>query len=747
MGSTSNSPHSPSSTQTFIIGLGTNKGNKLLNLRQAIEKIKEDNDIALISTSRIYKTEALLFPNSPKEWDIPYFNGAVKVETSLSAEDLLERLKRIEHQLGRPLQYEKWSPRIIDLDILSCGQTVIDSPTSKTMGVLNLAPISISGPNKLLAVAEIQEIIVQMVNDGAEIIAVGAESTRPGPTAISPETEWKRLEPFVMNLKALLSDSRLLIRPKINIDTYHAETVQKLRDFDIDVINDISGAEAEKEHLIPPLHRFGYYIVGSNVADSPSLTIPHPGLLERNFALTPLLDVEPNWSHPQYPHKDLSLLLENLGSLEVLPYPLEGTKIMGVLNLTPISMSGPNKLLNPEEIQEKIIKMVNEGAEIIDVGAESTRPGATPLSPEKEWERLQPFVMNLKVILSDSRLLIRPKISIDTYHAETVQKLRDFDIDIINDVSGAEKERIIPSLKGTNKKYVLMHNRGKSGTNHMKCSDQETVAQMISWFERQIEELIALGLTKDQIIIDPGVGFGKKRGHTFALVENIARFKQLGYPILVGHSRKLSALPSAAGLPPLERDLATAWLSKEFSKKGIDIVRVHNVPLNRRMMDEKISLMVAYQTDRGMGFEGKLPWLIRADMKHFRETTWGKTILMGRKTFESIGRPLPSRRNMVLSKTLPRATKGVEVFRSLQEAFSNTHPKEEVFVIGGEGIFAETIPHADILYRTIVRAEVPVDVFFPEIREEKWEMVDERPIAQDKENEFPYVIQTLRALG
>ncbi|XP_022778744.1 uncharacterized protein LOC111320329, partial [Stylophora pistillata] len=349
--------------QTFVVALGTNKGDQLFNLRQAVKEFKADQDISLIATSRIYRTQAILLPGSLEEWNIPFLNAAVKIKTSLSEEELLGRLKAIEVRLGRPLQYNKWSPRVIDLDILSCGQKVLKS----------------------------------------EI-----------------------------------------------------------------------------------------------------LTIPHALLLERSFALAPLLDVAPEWRHPEHPDTDLELLLERLDFVELTPYPLEGTRVMGVINLTPISMSGPNKSFTDAELREEIVAMVNDGAEIIDVGAESTRPGAEPLTPETEWQRLQLFLRNLKGILSDSRLLIHPKISIDTYHAETVQKLKDYDIDIINDVAGVEKEKIISVLKGTKKKYVLMHNTGRAGTNHLTCSDGNIVDHLISWFEQKTSELIALGLTRAQIIIDPG---------------------------------------------------------------------------------------------------------------------------------------------------------------------------------------------------------------------------------------------------
>ncbi len=397
-----------------------------------------------------------------------------------------------------------------------------------------------------------------------------------------------------------------------------------------------------------------------NIFESETLTIPHSLLLERSFALTPLLDIDPSWIHPKYSNKNLHHLLTKLEPVEILPYPLEGSKIMGVLNLTPISMSGPNQTLTEDELKQEFVRMVNEGAEIIDIGAESTRPGATLLSPAEEWERLQPVLINLKSILSDTRLLIQPKISIDTYHAATVEQLKNFDIDIVNDVSGTEKKMIAPFLKGTKKKYVLVHNMGRAGKNYMQCSDEETVVHMISWFEQQINELITLGLNKNQIIVDPGIGFGKKKNQTAMIIKHIGQFKRLGCPILVGHSRKASAMPSVANLTPLDRDLETAWLSKYFAKENIDFIRVHNCRLNRRIIDEKVSLIVAHQINNGIGFKNKLPWSLKEDKKHFRTVTLNKTVIMGRKTFESIDHPLELRRNIVLSRTLPSTIKDIE---------------------------------------------------------------------------------------
>ncbi|MGI4776411.1 MAG: dihydropteroate synthase [Janthinobacterium lividum] len=588
--------------RTFIIGLRSNQGDKLANLRQAVKEIENNKKINLVSTSRIYKTKAILLPNTPKEWGVSYFNSAIKIKTSLSPQKLLVFLKKVEHKLQRSTNYPRWSPKTIDLDILYC------------------------------------------------------------------------------------------------------------------------------------------YNCSINTRD---LIVPHPLLLERSFALIPILDIDPLWNHSKCSNNNMQSLIETLESVKILPYPLKGSQLMGVVNLTPISMSGPNKTLEADKLKLEIIKMVNEGAEIIDVGAESTRPNAEVINPEIEWQRLQIFLNNLRDILDNPTLLIKPKISIDTYHIETVKKLKNYNIDIINDVSGSEKDKISIYLKDTNKKYVLVHNLGKAGTKHMDISNRKIITEMIFWFKEQIKELLSLGLKKEQIIIDPGIGFGKNREQASIIIKNINKFHQIGYPILVGHSRKASALPSVANLAPNERDLETAWLSKYFSNNNIDIIRVHNCLINRRIIDEKISLIVAHQTNNGIGIKNQLPWNLEDDKENFRNVTINKTVIMGRKTFESIGKPLKSRRNIVLSKTLKSPIEGIEIYASLQEAFMHIKPKESVFIIGGQKLYEDTVLNADHIFRTLVKSEQLTDTFFPKINENDWTIKTKRMIKKNKLNEYSCSIQTL----
>ncbi|MGE3716064.1 MAG: dihydropteroate synthase [Simkaniaceae bacterium] len=419
------------------------------------------------------------------------------------------------------------------------------------------------------------------------------------------------------------------------------------------------------------------------------------------------------------------------------------TQLMGVLNLTPISMSGPNPTLSAEDIHRIIVEMVNQGAEIIDVGGESTRPQAEPITLEEEWTRLAPFLENLHQILEDPRLLVRPVISIDTYHVETVRKLKDYPIDMINDVFGIEGEAIATVLSGTKIKYVLVHNKGRPGTNYMK-EDKGVMEQLLHWFSDRIEQLLKLGLTKDQILLDPGIGFGKTPAQAAEILQNLEQIKALGYPLVIGHSRKASVMPSVKHLAPTERDLETARLSKLFSHQKVDMLRVHNCRINRVLLDAKISVLAAYQTDRGIGYKNRLPWDLKGDKQNFRKITWGHTIIMGRKTYESIGKPLEQRRNIVISKTLVPAPPGVEVYPSLQEALEHMNTKEEIFIIGGEKLFQEALPFADYLYLTLVQSSKPVDKFFPPFNEAEWELEQEVFILADECNEYPYTIKTLK---
>lgn len=152
----------------------------------------------------------------------------------------------------------------------------------------------------------------------------------------------------------------------------------------------------------------------------------------------------------------------------------------------------------------------------------------------------------------------------------------------------------------------------------------------------------------------------------------------------------------------------------------------------------KISLLVAMAENRAIGRDGRLPWHLSADLKRFKKLTLGHVVIMGRKTFESIGRPLPRRRSIVLSRDPDYVARGAETAGSLDEALARAAGEDEVFIVGGSQVFAEALPRADRLYLTRVHAEVEGDVFFPELDPDAWELLSEERHEADGRHDYAF---------
>lgn len=234
------------------------------------------------------------------------------------------------------------------------------------------------------------------------------------------------------------------------------------------------------------------------------------------------------------------------------------TQLLAILNLTPDSFSDGgegNYLARAEEA-------IRDGASILDIGAESTRPGATPLTPEEEWARLEPVL---------SALPKTTPISLDTRHPETLEKAIPHGIAWLNDVGGLTDERLVAIAREANLTMVLMHSLTVPADKNVTLPDDCDVIQtLLEWAKPRIEKL-----KTDKLIFDPGLGFGKSIAQSWRILEEAERFRELRIPILIGHSRK-----SFLNLPMDERDTATAAISTQLAAKGIDYLRVHNVPLN-----------------------------------------------------------------------------------------------------------------------------------------------------------------------
>lgn len=265
-------------------------------------------------------------------------------------------------------------------------------------------------------------------------------------------------------------------------------------------------------------------------------------------------------------------------------------KIMGILNITENSFSDGGRFLDSKNAIKHAYKMIEDGADIIDIGAESTRPGAEPIPSNIETERLMPVVKELKKNSACKNI----KISIDTRNSDTAKAMTKLGADIINDVSGLTYDKnMIAILKETNANVVIMHSRGTPKDMDKLCSYKNTTEEVYFELQDRVQAALDGGIHSDKIAIDPGFGFAKDNNQNFEILKKIDEFKSLGFPVLAGLSRKRfvkSILENTAdgGLKRPDNnnlDDLTAQLSFYFAIKKIDIIRVHNVLKTKQALD------------------------------------------------------------------------------------------------------------------------------------------------------------------
>jgi len=425
----------------IILGLGSNLGNKLANLRRAFQLLKAEKKIQIISVAPVYQSDAMVLPTQNPQNNPSFFNTAIKCKARLSPQKLLKILKLIEHKMGREKNSEKWAARIIDIDIL---------------------------------------------------------------------------------------------------------------------------------------------VHGSNLYQDEFLTIPHPGLYTRPFALFPLTDILPQWFYFLPDHKDKNNI-QNWGSRFTGEAPFHtkqianriDTPIMyGILNITPDSFSDGNNFYTIESAVSQTQHLIATGADIIDIGAESTRPGALQITPNTEWERLQPTLIALHKQVD----LNYKKISLDTKNAITAKRAIDeFKIHIVNDVTAGYDKDMLALIAHSGVKYIFMHSLTVP-PQHEKVVARNTniISELLAWAQTKIAMYLDVGIKLEQLIFDPGIGFGKSQEQSLLIVKYIKEFKQLPVPILLGHSRK-SFLQLLTNAQAKERDFATAAMAQHLKNSGVDYLRVHNV--------------------------------------------------------------------------------------------------------------------------------------------------------------------------
>jgi 2-amino-4-hydroxy-6-hydroxymethyldihydropteridine diphosphokinase/dihydropteroate synthase len=411
-------------SMTTYLGMGSNLGDRREALRRALAALTGAG-IAVRRVSPTVESPAMLAPGAPPEWNRPFLNLVVEVDTDRAPAALLAELKRIEATLGRG-PHERWSPRPIDIDILLWGERTLASE---------------------------------------------------------------------------------------------------------------------------------------------SLTIPHPGLAERNFVLTPLVALRPDL---RLPGADNRTVLERSRAL--------GRNIplwMGIVNLTPDSFSDGGDFVEWPQIEKHIEALTAAGAQILDFGAESTRPGAAPLTASAELARLLPVLERVVAKLADDPL--RPLLSVDTYHPVVAARAVELGVDIVNDVSGLTTPEMLEVAAAGDAQWVAMHNLGlPADPKRTLPPGTDAPAEVERWLEARLEDWSRAGLDLARIVFDPGVGFGKNPLQSLALLRDVDRF--LRYPLrcLIGHSRK-SFMLGFASAERAERDLVTVGASLRLCAAGVDVLRVHNV--------------------------------------------------------------------------------------------------------------------------------------------------------------------------
>ncbi|MFZ5774354.1 MAG: dihydropteroate synthase [Thermodesulfobacteriota bacterium] len=261
--------------------------------------------------------------------------------------------------------------------------------------------------------------------------------------------------------------------------------------------------------------------------------------------------------------------------------------IMGILNVTPDSFSDGGRFVGQEAVETQVKAMLASGVDIIDVGGESTRPFSEPVPPEEELTRVLPAIASIR------RLAPGTAISIDTTKAAVAEASLAAGADIINDVSALRYDpAMVEVAMARQAPVVIMHMQGTPRDMQVEPAYSDVVREIIDFLAERIAWAEAQGLGRDRILVDPGLGFGKTVTHNLCILKHLAELKQLGCPLLIGHSRK-AFIGKILDLPVENRDCATASIAAYCAMQGADIIRVHDVEQSRQAIRMAEAIMAA----------------------------------------------------------------------------------------------------------------------------------------------------------
>lgn len=248
---------------------------------------------------------------------------------------------------------------------------------------------------------------------------------------------------------------------------------------------------------------------------------------------------------------------------------INSLKIMGILNVTPDSFSDGGRFFSFDDAIAKAMQMIEEGVDIIDIGGESTRPGATPIDPLEECQRVIPVIEYLKKTVSIP-------LSIDTRHAVVMEAAIDAGVSMVNDVSALQGQGALEIVAAAKVPVCLMHMKGEPTSMQLQPHYENILDEIYHFFQKRIDACVNAGISKKDIWIDPGFGFGKTLAHNLTLLGNLSFFKSLGCPILVGLSRK-SLFGQIIHATVDNRMIASIAGATLAAIQGACVIRTHDV--------------------------------------------------------------------------------------------------------------------------------------------------------------------------
>ncbi len=243
---------------------------------------------------------------------------------------------------------------------------------------------------------------------------------------------------------------------------------------------------------------------------------------------------------------------------------------MGILNVTPDSFSDGGRWVAVDAAVEQAARLIEQGADIVDIGGESTRPGALPVPPDEQLRRVLPVIQRLAGMVS-------VPLSIDTSSSEVAREALQAGVSIVNDVTGLSGDpRMTDVCAASDCGIVVMHMQGTPATMQLEPRYDDVVRDVSNYLQGRVDSLVRRGIAADRIVIDPGIGFGKTAAHNLELLSQISQLRRVGRPVLIGHSRK-RFLKAILGRPVEEATAGTIGVAIAIAEQGVEFLRVHDV--------------------------------------------------------------------------------------------------------------------------------------------------------------------------